>query len=148
MTWKDSVIAIIERDPSLRRVLGRLLRSADYFVVAFPSLDALIASPLRADVDCLVVDVEGSGLTARALERRLAGHSWPTPFILLGGSAAASAQRRAHSERPAAQLSMPFDAQELLCRIRIELAQRDLDDPQTAESRWPHHVAKPRPCTC
>lgn len=140
MFWNDTVIAIVERDPSLRRALGRLLRSADFFSVAFSTIEALLFSPLRPEVDCLVVNVEAPGLTARDLERRLLAHRWTPPVILLGGAEGASVAQNRRVERPFARLRMPIDARELLCQIRIELAGRDLNDARAGDLHQPGEI--------
>ena len=53
--------------------------------------------------------------------------------------------RMRRRKRPFARLSMPFEGQELICLIRIELAGRDLDD----RDAWdPPGLLQFKPCEC
>lgn len=136
MTSSDSLIAVVAPDPSERRTLGRLLASAGWFCVAFPDLDALLASPLSALADCLVVSLESPGLTASDVERRLGAQA--RPLFLYGGGGRATKVREGRGGQPVAHLGMPFDLGDLLCLIRTLLTCRDLrraaaDSPRADE---------------
>jgi FixJ family two-component response regulator len=64
------LVAVIDDDSSLCRALGRLLRAAGMQSVAYASAEAFLADPDRSRFDCLVVDIQLSGMSGIELRTR------------------------------------------------------------------------------
>lgn len=80
----QSHIAIVDDDESVCRSVARLLRHVDMQATAFPSVDDFLASPLRGEFTCLVLDVQlGAGMTGLELRRLLLNEGDRTPVIFL-----------------------------------------------------------------
>lgn len=76
-------IAIVDDDESVCRSLGRLLRAAGMQPVAYPSAEAFLGDARQATFDCLVLDVQLSGISGIELQRQLAASGERTPVIFI-----------------------------------------------------------------
>lgn len=76
-------IAIVEDDESLCRSFNRLLRAAGFQAVTYPSAEAFLADVKRPRFDCLLLDIELSGISGLELHRRLISLGSVTPVIYL-----------------------------------------------------------------
>lgn len=109
---------LVDHDESLRRALVRSLRLAGFEVDAFPSVDGLLRQGRPGRGDCLILEVDLSGLGGNEMHRVLDAAGHPMPTILttsleprdVGDSLAALA--------PLTVLYKPFNKQELLQAIR------------------------------
>jgi len=72
------LIAIVDDDPSVRRSLHRLVRSAGYAVETFASAREYLEWLPRGRAACVVLDVHMEHMTGFELEERLA-----TPVVLM-----------------------------------------------------------------
>jgi len=85
MNKKDSLVILVDDDPSFRRSTERLLRTAGYQIQSFASALEFLHSP-RPDVPaCLVSDVRMPGLNGLDLQRELARAGWQIPIIFITG---------------------------------------------------------------
>jgi len=75
------LVAVIDDDSSLCRALGRLLRAAGMQSVAYASAEAFLADPDRSRFDCLVVDIQLSGMSGIELSQSLTASGSTTPVI-------------------------------------------------------------------
>jgi two-component system response regulator FixJ len=113
----ERYVLLVDHDESLRRALVRSIRLAGFEVDAFPSVDGLLRQGRPERGDCLVLEVDLSGLDGRELHRVLgaSGHDLPTILTTalephdVGDSLAALA--------PLTVLYKPFNKQELLQAI-------------------------------
>jgi FixJ family two-component response regulator len=80
---KQSLISIVDDDPSFRDSMRRLLKSLGYLVEVFPSAGDFLASPKLAVTACLVADVHMPALTGIELYKQLidTGHAIPTILV-------------------------------------------------------------------
>jgi FixJ family two-component response regulator len=62
-------VTIVDDDESIRKALGRLLRSAGYCAALYPSAEDFLEDDTRPD--CLILDVRLPGISGVELERRL-----------------------------------------------------------------------------
>lgn len=76
-------IAIIDDDESLCRSLGRLVRQAGFRPVSFLSAEDFLHSPQRAELRCLLIDIQLGGMSGIALHRQLLAEGDTTPVIYI-----------------------------------------------------------------
>jgi FixJ family two-component response regulator len=76
-------VAVVDDDESLCRSLGRLLRAAGIQPITYPSAEAFLADKKHPQFDCLVLDIQLSGMSGIELSRQLAKKSDRTPFIFI-----------------------------------------------------------------
>ena|SRR5437660_3557045 len=113
--WTDTTVAVIDDDDSVRKALGRLLRSAGLNVQTFPSAEEFLAAA-PSPVDCLVLDVRLPGLSGLELQRRLAVDGPHIPVVFV--TAYQDEQTRGEAAAGAvAVLLKPFEDEALLCAV-------------------------------
>lgn len=80
---KSTLISIVEDDQLFRESMSELLTSFGYTAKAFASAGDFLKSPLVAETDCLVADVQMPGMTGVELYRHLVetGHAIPTILV-------------------------------------------------------------------
>ncbi|MDP2701473.1 MAG: response regulator, partial [Candidatus Rokubacteria bacterium] len=64
----EALVGIVDDDPSVRKGLGRLVKSAGYRVEVFASAREFLARPQQEDPCCLLLDVRMPGLTGLELQ--------------------------------------------------------------------------------
>jgi FixJ family two-component response regulator len=82
-------VALIDDDAAVRKALARLLHSAGFTVVTFASAEEFLARPPGATPDCLVLDVNLTGMSGVELRQRLLerGVAISAVFITAGDDA-------------------------------------------------------------
>lgn len=117
-------VAVVDDDPSVRRGLERLLRSAGLSVVTFASAEQFLALCRREMLSCLVVDVHLGGMSGLELLARLAAADSTLPVILI--TAYDDPQTTGAIERSGAAgyLRKPFDDRVLIDAIMDAVAGR------------------------
>jgi FixJ family two-component response regulator len=113
-------VYLIDDDASVRRGLGRLLKSAGYDVVSCDTPEAYLALASYRKPSCLLLDIRMPGMTGLELQRALHDHRHP-PIILLSGHVDAATADRAMSEGAVAVLSKPVDFDTLVNAIEAGL---------------------------
>jgi FixJ family two-component response regulator len=79
----NSYVAIVDDDESVCRSFGRLLRTAGYQSVTYPSAEAFLDDSKRPHFDCLVLDLQLSGLSGIELGQRLHAVNDSTPIVFI-----------------------------------------------------------------
>ena len=80
---KRKLISLVEDDEPFRESMQKLMRALGYTVEAFPSAAKFLASPILANTDCLVTDVNMPGMTGLELHRHLVDAGYAIPTILV-----------------------------------------------------------------
>jgi FixJ family two-component response regulator len=82
-------VALIDDDAPVRKALARLLRSAGFTVTTFESAEEFLARSAEPVPDCLVLDVNLTGMSGMELSQTLAerGAAIATVFITAGDDA-------------------------------------------------------------
>ena len=124
------LVFIVDDDPSVRKSLARLARTAGYEVEVFASAREFLARPQQDRPCCLVIDVRMPGLTGLDLQAALAtaGRRWSIVFITGYGDVRTSV--KAMQSGATDFLTKPVNDQELLGAIEraatlARLAQRE-----------------------
>jgi two-component system response regulator FixJ len=81
------VIAIVDDDDAVRRSSATLLRGAGHRVECYSSGSELLASDLRSDLDCILLDLHMPGLDGFAVMRKLRERGMTAPILVLTGNA-------------------------------------------------------------
>jgi FixJ family two-component response regulator len=87
LTDPDSsfVVAVVDDDRSILRSLEYLLESADYEVRLFTSATALLKGDDLSQINCLISDIDMSGMDGIELLRRVHTARPSLPVILITG---------------------------------------------------------------
>jgi len=108
------MVYVIDDDESVRKAIGRLMRSVDLDVETFSSAEEFLLNPRQAQNACLVIDIRMPGLTGFDLQQRLLSEGIQIPVIVI--SASDDVQVREHARELGAQVFFrkPVDDQALL----------------------------------
>jgi FixJ family two-component response regulator len=118
---KESLVILVDDDPSFRRSTERLLRTAGYAIQSFASALEFLRIP-RPDVPaCLVSDVRMPGLNGLDLQRELTRAGWQIPIIFITGHGDVPTSVRAMKAGAVDFLSKPFREKDLLDAIEKAL---------------------------
>lgn len=118
MSTRQPLVAVVEDDPSVRRGLERLLRSAAVRVETFSSGSAFLARTGTANPDCLVLDVSLPEQNGLSFLEGLRAHGLDIPVIFITGHGDAFNVGRAMKAGAYEFLIKPFDGEALLDAIR------------------------------
>jgi len=123
MGEEQSVIFVIDDDPSMRDALEDLLRSIDLDVRVFKSTQEFLASG-RPDVPgCLVLDVRIPGQGGLNLQRALAASGIDLPIVFITGHGDIPMAVQAIKAGAIDFLTKPFRDQDLLDAIQAGVEQ-------------------------
>ena len=115
-------VYLIDDDASVRRGLGRLLKSAGYEVVTCDTPEAYLALTSYRLPSCLLLDIRMPGMTGLDLQRALHDQGRHPPIILLSGHVDTVMAERAMAEGAVAVLSKPVDYDTLVNAIELGFA--------------------------
>jgi FixJ family two-component response regulator len=119
-----ALIAIVDDDPSVRRGLQRLIRSAGWKAETFASAQEFLARPLADAPSCLVLDLQLPGLSGLHLQQRMTELGLDIPIVFLTGHGNIPASVQAMKAGAIEFLTKPVEEQNLLKAIR-EAIERD-----------------------
>jgi FixJ family two-component response regulator len=116
----ETVIAIVDDDPSVLRSLQRVVQAAGYAVEAFGSAREFLVWLQRGEAACLVLDVGMNDMSGLELQRRLA-----VPVVFITSHDDAGTRARIEKSGAAGTLWKPFDESAVLEAIsRVVVANR------------------------
>ncbi len=120
----DTVISVIDDDPSVRKGLERLIRSMGWKVETFASAQEFLDAPRTEAPGCLVLDLQMPGLSGLDLQKRLSDAGLETPVVFLTGHGDIPASVRAMKAGAVEFLTKPVDEDSLLAALQ-EAIDRD-----------------------
>ena len=121
MNERDATVGIIDDDDSVRRGLGRLLRSAGYQVETFASAREFLEHEDLDGLGCLVLDVRMPGENGLDLQQALVAQGNTIPIIFITGHGDIAMAVRAMKMGAVDFLTKPFDDQALLDAVQQAL---------------------------
>lgn len=117
-------VAIIDDDESVRSAISSLLRSVGLDVGLFGSAEEFLAPDGPCGFDCIVSDVQMSGMSGIELLETLRARQCATPFVVITAFPQEHLRKRAQQAGATCFLTKPFDSAALLrC---VETAVKDL----------------------
>jgi FixJ family two-component response regulator len=117
-------ITVVDDDESFRESLHCLLEACDYDVLVFTSAEALLASEIWLDSDCLLVDATLPGTSGPELQQRLRALSSAIPIVFVTGYEDEELKARVISQGAVDCLCKPFEEEELLASLNQVLRGR------------------------
>jgi RNA polymerase sigma factor (sigma-70 family) len=125
-----AVVFIVEDDPTVRRAIGRLIRSAGLTAQLFSSAQEFLNAE-RPDLPCcLVLDVRLPGLNGLELQQMLASQGAAIPIIFITGHGDVPMSVQAMKAGAVEFLTKPFRARDLMGAI-----QSAIQDDRTARQQ-------------
>ncbi|MCC6193010.1 MAG: response regulator [Burkholderiales bacterium] len=114
----DLLIAVVDDESSVRTMLRRALRVADYEVAAFASGAEFLASlPARLPL-CVILDLHMPGLSGFDVARRMRAANLRVPVVFITASDDAGLDRSAAAAGAVCLLRKPFSSESLLAAVR------------------------------
>ena len=119
------VVLVVEDDPSVRRSLERLIRSAGWRVRGFESAEELLKEELPTGPACVIADVHLGNMSGLELQASLGGLAPHLPVILTSGLDNPELELEACRLGTLAFLRKPFDAATLFRWVRKGLGEEE-----------------------
>jgi len=121
---KTAMISIVDDDDSVRESTKALVRSLGYSACSFASAEEFLDADTD-DTNCLIVDIQMTGLSGVELQERLKAQGRHIPVIFI--TAFADERTRGHALASGAVgfLRKPFSDEKLTSCIDSALAQYD-----------------------
>ena len=115
------LVAIIDDDEAMQDCLGDLMEAAGLVAHCFASAEEFLASDLRAQAACLILDIHMPNMSGLQLQTRLKEEECNIPIIFITAHGDARMRIRAMREGAVEFLTKPFDHHLLLKRVRTAL---------------------------
>jgi len=121
MTETDSVVFVVDDDPSVRRAIKRLVESVGLRVDVLGSATEFMNSSHPDIASCLVLDIRLPGMSGLDFQRELAEAKVHIPIIFITGHGDIPMSVRAMKAGAVEFLTKPFRDQDLLDAIQAGL---------------------------
>jgi FixJ family two-component response regulator len=115
------LIAIIDDDEAMQDSLRDLMEAAGMVAHCFASAEEFLASDLRSQAACLILDIHMPNMSGLQLQTRLKEEECDIPIIFITAHGDARMRIRAMREGAVEFLAKPFDHHLLLRRVRAAL---------------------------
>jgi FixJ family two-component response regulator len=109
---RQQLLAVVDDDESVRRALGRLLRTAGYAVALFEGGAEFLRSP--GTPDCLLLDLDMPGINGADVLEHLERRGLAIPTLIITGCMKVGGELQAGPGRTFPVFRKPFDDQALL----------------------------------
>src|SRR5579872_4669232 len=121
MSEPESMVFVVDDDPSVRSALGRLIGTVGMQVQLFGSANEFLASELPNVPSCLVLDIRLPGISGLTLQRQLAETDVQIPIIFITSHRDVPMTVRAMKAGAVEFLTKPFHDQDLLDAIHLAI---------------------------
>lgn len=122
MNDTTATVFVIDDDPSVRKALSRLVKSAGFRAEAFASAEEFLQQPSPNVPACVVLDVHMPGLNGLDLQRTLAQRAACLPIVFITGHGDIPMSVQAMKAGAVDFLPKPFCDQDLLAAVRQAIA--------------------------
>ena len=147
MSEPESIVFVVNDDPSVRSAIKRLIGSVGLQVKLFGSAQEFLTSKLPNVPSCLVLDIRLPGISGLALQRQLAEANVRIPIIFVTAHSDVPMTVRALKAGAVEFLTKPFRDQDLLDAIHLALERdrgRRQQDAELAALRERFELLSPR----
>lgn len=127
MKGERHMIYIVDDDDSVRRALGRLIRSEGLHSEAFASGESFLSALPAGARGCVIMDIRMPGLTGHDVQQQLKNSGQKLPVIALSAQDDEEARHRARELGAVAFFRKPVDDQALLDSIHWLLSAPEHD---------------------
>ena len=118
---ESSVVFVVDDDPSARKGITRLLRTAGHDVRAFESAEEFLAQLESDQCGCVVLDARMPGLSGEGLQTELKTRSVHLPLIFVTADDDPATRHRAQQMKAVGFFRKPVDGFALLDAIKWAL---------------------------
>ena len=115
------LVSIVDDDDSVRKSLGRLLKSAGFRVEAFASAEDFLEFGNQFETACLILDVRLTEMSGLDLQRQLADEKNRVAIIFISAHDEQESRTQALQAGAIAFLGKPFNDKELLDLVHLAL---------------------------
>jgi RNA polymerase sigma factor (sigma-70 family) len=133
MSEPESIVFVVDDDPSVRRAIKRLIGSMGLQVELFGSAQDFLASKSPNVASCLVLDIRLPGISGLDFQRQLADANVQIPIIFITAHGDIPMTVRAMKAGAVEFLTKPFRDQDLLDAIHLALERDQNRRQQEAE---------------
>jgi FixJ family two-component response regulator len=141
MKMEKPVVYLVDDDPSVRKALERLLRSAGHEPMTFTSALEFLDFAHPDGPGCLILDIRMPGLSGLDLQDRLSEKGISFPIIFITGHGTVPRSVRAFRGGALDFLQKPFEDEELLDAVsrgiekdrRVRCEQKEM---KTLRAKW------------
>ena len=133
MSEPESIVFVVDDDPSVRSAIKRLIVCVGLQVELFGSPQEFLASKIPNVPSCLVLDVRLPGISGLALQRQLVEANVQIPIIFITAHSDVPMTVRAMKAGAVEFLPKPFHDQDLLDAIQLALEKDRSRRQQEAE---------------
>lgn len=130
MIQHAKTVYVVEDDTSLRNAVRRLLKCAQYRVLAFASAEEFYRSDFKDNPGCLLLDIRLPGLSGFELQEQLLASGVQMPVIFLTGQDRAGMEEQAMRLGASAYLRKPVDEDTLLGAIQLAMKSHPIGLPE------------------
>jgi FixJ family two-component response regulator len=113
-----SMVFVIDDDPSVRKALGRFMKSVGFRVELFASAEKFLQQPLPDVPACVILDVHMPGLSGLDLQHTLAERAAHLPIVFITGQGDIPMSVGAMKAGAVDFLIKPFNNQDLLAAVQ------------------------------
>ncbi len=131
-----TTIFVVDDDPSFRRAMERLIRSAGYAVEAFASAQEFLRCDYNAGYGCVIADLHMPNESGLDLQTQLNERDYTMPIIFITGAGDTASGVRAMKQGAIDFLVKPVDNDKLL-----EVVERAVEIDIQARAQNAQHVA-------
>jgi FixJ family two-component response regulator len=121
---KSPFVAVVDDEESVRCALVRLLRASQLEAEGFASGEDFLDSLAIRVPDCLVLDLQMSGLTGRDVQRRLLDSQSRIPLVMITAHDEPTIRQQCLADGAAAYLRKPLRGEVLLQSIHEAMNSR------------------------
>ncbi len=116
---REGMVFIVDDDVSIRKSLGRLIRSAGYEVESYASAEEFEQREEYVGAGCILVDLHMPGASGLELQSNIKNRKCSLPMIFITGGGDTASGVRAMKEGASDFLSKPIDEERLLHAVTV-----------------------------
>lgn len=118
---ENSIVYVVDDDPSIRKSLKRLFSSTGLHVKTFSSAREFLLIEMPEKPNCLILDVKLPGISGPELQQKLFQESNPIPIVFITGHGDLPMAVKAMKQGAVDFLSKPYDETDLLAAVKTGL---------------------------